>query len=236
MHHSERPPLAQPFNRMTLPQPDKPDTRQEPAASRSSVVVCSPNGSGVTPRIQSSSRSASTVEEGRVRPVGLRRKVRVVAFLPAAADLELVLLQGSPAGQGDEGLVGILLEDQRGHAGSPDVGGLVRPAVGDEPKRPVVVPGLGRQPAHRAKALVLPSRKPSPASNTGRCRSFAGRPRAAAPPRQSRVDRARAPSGTLLAPPERRNLRWRRLSIPVKRRSRRASRSQGRGRGPPGPD
>ena len=127
--------------------------KRQPLASRSSTVARSPNGSGVTPRIQSSMRATSTSTKTAFRPICLVRKVDVIGRLPAAARLGPVLVQLGPTDQGDIGEVRFMFKQDRDLARSAHVGALYceRPSVRNR-ICPLVLARIVQHPPHRANA------------------------------------------------------------------------------------
>src|SRR5882724_10750335 len=97
------------------------------------------------------------LNESSVRSLLLGGKKDVIGALPAAAHLRCVFAQHCRPGQRDEGVVGIVLKDERDLAGAPDIGRLARATIGDESNRPVVLVGGARQTPHwpRVDAAVL---------------------------------------------------------------------------------
>src|SRR5271169_3868160 len=88
------------------------------------------------------------LDEDGVRAVLFVGEVGAIGVFPTLADLGLALAQSGLADQRDEGVVGIVLKDDRDPAGAAHLGHLARTSVGDEPDRPLVLAGIVHEPTH----------------------------------------------------------------------------------------
>src|ERR1700747_2529831 len=88
------------------------------------------------------------LNEGCVRSVRVTAEIDLVGFLPKPADLGRIVKHRGPADQHDERIFRVLLKDELDVAGTPDVGRLARPTIGNESDRPAVLGGVGQDTPH----------------------------------------------------------------------------------------
>ncbi len=141
--------------------------RRQPSADfRSIIVVRRPNGSGVTPRIQSSMRATTTVTKmaldlsgpsGKNASYAVVQRLRISRFPSArfAFPVRATKTSSAASWKTTETLVG-----------ATHVGHLGRVAIGDEAECPLILVGVARNSSHRPgpeTTLVVVGYKPTKA-------------------------------------------------------------------------